>query len=249
LGDYQFIGGKTTFKFLGFVQYTGAFKYDPHFSIEFFNVISNTLINSPLIVVFSLIIAVLLSKNFAFKGIYRFLFFLPFVLGTGYVMKYILGMGVANNAMEVSRSIMMPDELTKYLSQSIVGIMEMFFSRITLILWKSGMQILLFLAGLQSISKFLYESAKCDGATEWETFWKITVPMVSPITVLVIIYTIIDSFIDPSIKMLDIFYDYAFVQLRFSYSSALSWIYFSSIMILIGLVMIVSKRVAYTETK
>ncbi|MHB8962926.1 MAG: carbohydrate ABC transporter permease [Saccharofermentanales bacterium] len=249
LGDFNITGEGLKFSYFGFAHYRNALQSDLYFTTEFYNVVINTLVNTPLIVIFSLIIAVFLNKNLAFKGFYRLLYFLPFVLGTGYVMQYLLGMGVSGEAMKVARSIMIPEEVQKYLSPGLVALMTGFFDRITVVLWKSGMQIILFLAGLQGISISLYESAKCDAATEWEMFWKITVPMISPLTFLIIVYTIIDSFYDPTSKMLSLFYEYAFVRTLFSYSSALSWIYAGFILVFIGIVSFIAKKMIYVENE
>ena len=247
-GTLEITGEGLKFQFYGLANYINAFQSDLNFTTEFYSVIVNTLINTPLIVIFSLIIAVFLNKNLGFKGLYRLIYFLPFVLGTGYVMKYLLGLGVSEDAMQVARSIMLPEEVQKYFSPAVTKVMTQFFDRITLDLWKSGMQIVLFLAGLQGISPSLYESARCDAATEWEMFWKITVPILSPLTLLIVIYTVIDSFYDPASRMLTIFNDY-FHQTQFSYSAALSWIYAGFILLFIGLIFLLSRKLVYVENE
>jgi ABC-type sugar transport system permease subunit len=201
------------------------------------------LINSPLIVIFSLVISVFINKQLKLKGFFRAIFFLPFLLGTGYVMQRLLGMGIDNTS--ISRGIVLPEEMADYFGPTAWNIISELLNRITLILWKSGVQILIFLSGLQGISKSLYESAKCDSATEWDMFWKITLPMISPIILLNMVYTIVDSFTDIKNPLVEYFYDTAFRALQLAYSSAMSWIYFAFILLFLGIVFALMKRVTF----
>ena len=80
------------------------------------------------------------------------------------------------------------------LINSVTAIVDSLFE----LIWKTGIQQLIFLAGLQTINASMYEVAKIEGATGWETFWKVTFPMISPMLLINIIYTLIDSFTDYS---------------------------------------------------
>lgn len=181
-------------EWLGFDNYLRAFVWDLNFVPMFLRVIKNTFINTPLIVVFSLILSIIINKRISFRAFFRAVFFLPFLQGSGYVMQQLLGVGADEKAMSLARGILMPKELLQYMGPGIMTAVEEFFSRITMVLWKSGVQIQLFLSALQTIPESLYESAKCDAATEWEMFWMITLPMMTPVILLNIVYTIIDSF-------------------------------------------------------
>ena len=246
-GELKIVKGGFDFTYLGLENYINAFVKDVDFTQVFVAVIRDTLINTPLIVVFSLILAIILNKSLALKGFYRTIFFLPFLLGSGYVMRQLLGMGVSDDAMAMARGIILPDEVLQYLGPFLADTMIDFLGRITWILWKSGVQIILFLSGIQGISKSLYEASMCDGATEWDMFWKITLPMISPVTLLVLIFTIIDSFVDPTNPMVDMFFTRAFRDMRFSYSAAMSWIYFLFIMLFLGLIFLIMKRFVHNE--
>jgi len=237
--------GMQKLEWVGFANYVRAFVIDVNFIPMFLRVVQNTLVNTPLILIFSLLIAILLNKRIKFRGFFRAAFFLPFILGTGYVMQQLLGMNVEKEAMEVVRGIVMPEEMQIYLGPSLTKIMIDFLNRITLILWRSGVQILIFLSGLQGISVSLYESAKCDSATEWEMFWKITLPMISPVILLNCVYTIIDSFTDITNEIVNYFYYWAFTATRFDYASAIAWIYFTFILLFIGLVFLVMRRMVF----
>lgn len=109
------------------------------------------------------------------------------------------------------------------------------------------MPIIIFLSGLLNINPSLYESAHVDGATEWEMLWKITLPMVSPITLLVIAYTVIDSFSDPNNPMVSYFFTTAFRNQKFSYSAAMSWIYFVFILLFLGVIFAAMRGFIHSE--
>lgn len=161
----------------------------------FMKVLKDTAINTPITLVFSLFIAILINKDIKARGFFRTVFFIPVLLGTGYVMKQLLGIGVGN---VVTNQVdgMLTASLLKTLGGTFATVVQDILGRITQVLWKSGVQIILFLAGLQGIPGSLYEASRCDGATEWENFWKITLPIVSPIILLNFIYTMVDSFTD-----------------------------------------------------
>lgn len=128
------------------------------------------------------------------RGFFRTAFFIPVLLGSGYVMKQLLGLGV--DGMTVTAGITVPRLIADLLGASMTELLQGFLDRITVVLWKSGVQIVLFLAGLQGIPGSLYEAAHVDGATEWEMFWKITLPMISPVILMNVVYTIVSFFTD-----------------------------------------------------
>ena len=108
------------------------------------------------------------------------------------------------------------------------------------------MEILLFLSGLQSIPGSLYEAASVEGATAWESFWKITVPMISPIILVNVIFTIIDSFTSYSNGLMQYILSET-SQLHYSYAAAMTWIYFAAIMAVLGAILgLVSKKIFYS---
>jgi ABC-type sugar transport system permease subunit len=133
------------------------------------------------------------------------------------------------------------------LSDRIVFYLLNVISQIFDIAWQSGVQILLFLAGLQSIPKSFYEASYLEGATGWEVFWKITFPLISPITLVCIVYTIIDSFSSPKNPVIgQIFSEFALLNI--TYSATLSWIYFVIISIVLAIVVrLIARKVVYME--
>lgn len=236
-------------KWVGLENYSKAFLWDVEFAPMFIEVVRDTFVNTIMIVVFSLIIAILLNKKIKCRGFFRGAFFLPVLLGAGYVMEQLLGINTEGPAMEMARGIVIPEQLTMYLDPVVVGILTGFLNKITYVLWKSGVQIILFLAGLQGISTSLYEAARVDSATEWEMFWKITLPMISPVILLNSIYSIIDSFTDISNPIVDYVVKIAFEESQFEYSSAISWIYFVFVLFICVLVYFATKNKVYDATE
>ena len=122
-------------------------------------------------------------------------------------------------------------ELVEYVTQMVNNIFD--------IVNRSGVQILIFLAGLQSISPAIYEASRIDGATSWETFWKITFPMISPMIMVNGVYTIIDSFTttaNPVMTFIDSVYSSTTSGQGQVQSSAMSWLYFIIVMLIILIV-------------
>jgi ABC-type sugar transport system permease subunit len=233
-------------EWLGLDNFSKAFMYDINFIPMFIQIIKETIIQIPLIIIFSIIIAILINKNIKFKGFFRVIFFLPFLLGTGDVMNQLLNLEVDRQIFSITESILLPREIIYYIGPKVAETIENFFSVIVLVLWNSGVQILLYLSGLQSISISLYESAKVDGATEWEMFWKITLPMISPVMLLTIVYTIVASFTEITNPILSYIQSHAFRRLDFAYAAALGWIYFLFIIVLVVIVFILFKNYIYT---
>ncbi len=244
--------------FVGFRNFIKALREDPNFIRYLTNEIGNMLVNIPLIIMFSLFIAILLNQKFRGRTLIRAIFFLPVVVMSGALL-YVL----ESNSME---QFTMGAQAGMALSNSpfLRGIdFRLFLIRITgnipflmpvinaidriyEIIWKSGVQILIFLAGLQSIPTSLYEVAHVEGATAWETFWKVTLPIISPIILVNVIYTVIDSFTDYSNDVLRYILEVAFRQLNHGYSAAIAWLYFIIIGIVLLIIMwVLSKRVFY----
>jgi len=236
---------------IGFKHYERAIFWDLTFIPLFLDTIKQAITNTPLIIVFSLFISLLLNRKIRFTGFFRGVYVLPLVLGTGYIMNQVLGRQVIVGAegaiattttTQLARGIIIPEEMLEYLGPAVRNIVTIFLNQLTVMLWKSGVQIVLFLGGLQSISSSLYESAYCDGANEWEMFWKITLPMLSPTILLNIIFTIVDSFTDASNPMIYAIMHYGFYSMQFEYSAAISWLYLLFILLFVGVIFLIFNR-------
>jgi ABC-type sugar transport system permease subunit len=243
--------------YIGWANYSRALLEDINFIPLFYKAIQDAFVEIPLILVFSFFIATLLNHQIAGRMFFRGAFFLPVVMGSGFVMEQLLGQGVGAlqtlaqdpsvvNA-GVTNGLQIPDIIGRYLPQDVFNTLSDILGKLTIIFWKTGIQILLFLAGLQGVSESLYESAKIDGATPWEMFWKITFPLLTPVLLLNSIFTLVDSFTEIRNQVMLYIKQVAFTNIEMGYASALGWIYFLFIFILIVLIFILTrKKVVYT---
>ncbi|WP_438431220.1 carbohydrate ABC transporter permease [Gorillibacterium sp. sgz500922] len=240
---------------IGWDNFHNALFVDPNFNRILTNSIGSMLINVPLILFFSLFSAVLLNQKFPGRTLARAIFFLPVILASGAISAaetagLINLVGNATVAQEMGRAASFngdalvnilvhagfPISITDYVVEAVGRIYE--------IIRSSGVQILIFLAALQSVPTSMYEVAKMEGATGYETFWKITFPMVSPLILTNIIYTIIDSFADSPVTK--IIYTTAFTSQNFGLSAAMSWLYTIAVSILLIIIgYAISKKVFY----
>lgn len=133
----------------------------------------------------------------------------------------------------------------KAVGPTFAGYVQTFLSTITVVLWKSGVQIILFLAGLQGIPGSLYEASRCDGATEWENFWKITLPIVSPIILLNFIYTMIDSFTDSSNAIIGSINHAILNNQQLDVGAAMGWMYFAFTFVVCVISLVIMKKLTY----
>lgn len=228
-------------KFVGLQFYKMAIFENTDFVPMFLDIAQRSLINTPLINIFSIFIAILLNKNMKGRGLFRAFVFLPVILGSGFIMQQLLGQNVDKEAMEVARGILLPEQVRIYIGPEGVNLVQGFLNTITVIMWKSGVQIIIYLAGLQGISASLYEAARVDSATPWEMFWQITLPMLAPSLLLNFIYTFVDSFTDSSNKLVTYILKVGFTDGKFEYSAALSWLYFAFVIVIVAIVFAVMK--------
>lgn len=240
-------------EWVGLKYYEQLFVGDVNFLPKFGGVLLDALIDLPLIIVFSLIIAVMVNKRIIGRSFFRGVFFLPVLLGSGEIMQQLLGVGMttgdSGTAVEaMSRGVMITDVLVEYLGDTVSSWVQLFLDRITTVLWASGVQIILFISGLCGISPSLYEAATVEGASEWESFWKITVPMISPILQLNIIYTLIDSFAYRDNDLVKYIFDAA-KDLKYSYSATMSWVYFLTVFVIIVIVFVAIHRMGKVDER
>lgn len=228
-----------------FKEYVEAFVVDKEFLPLFGQTIKDTLVNFPLTVVLSLIIAVLLNRDIKCRGLFRVIFFIPFLLGSGEVMTQLINQGVDRSVLNIMDGRLIPYNVLMYFGTTITDAVQMVLGVLVTVLWGCGVQILLFLSGLQSISPSLYEAAKIDGATEWELFWKVTIPMISPMMLLNLVYTLVNSFVNGSNELL------TYINTKglqdYMFGAALGWIYFSVIGLLVAIVFGVMQKHIHTS--
>lgn len=217
----------------------------------------------PLILVFSFFASILLNQQFKGRLFARVVFFLPVILSADIILRmesadYISAFLDASLAEEAaaqgtlgtifSRGQLVSLLMYMKLPQQLVTYIVTGSEQIATIIRSSGVQILIFLAGLQSISPSLFEVAKIEGATGWECFWMITFPMLSPLIVTNIVYSIIDFFTIPSNPLVDFIESNMFGGAGYGVAMAMSWLYFVFIALFLLLTAgLISRRVVYME--
>ena len=244
-------GGGFTLEFVGLENYRNALFEDPGFVQTLITGLGELAFDIPAILIFSLFMAVMLNQKMAGRAVFRAIFFIPVILSTG-IMEAIEGQNILGTMMEGTESI---DGSSTSAAGQIVNVMdiERLFSSMKVgtelltvvvqivnqiydIVNRSGVQMLIFLAGLQSISPAIYEACRIDGCTSWETFWKITFPMISPMILVNGVYTIIDSFTTNSNSVM------AYINGVYQgsegqvLSSAMAWMYFLIVMVILAAV-------------
>jgi ABC-type sugar transport system permease subunit len=255
LSNLQVSNEGFTLEFIGLANFREAlFSHESYVRMLTESVI-NIVVNTPLIIIFSLFFAVILNQKFHGRVLARAIFFLPVILASGIIASIENGdlmqsvVRSANDMTGGGLSVMKNLDLTIMLLESgmspiLVEYLTGAVSRIYEIVSQSGVQILIFLAGLQSISPSLYEAAKIEGSTGYEAFWKITFPMLSPLILTNLVYTIVDSFISDQTSRLVV--DTAFKSFNFGLSAAMSWMYFGVIALILWVTTaLVSRKVFY----
>ena len=154
-----------------------------------------------------------------------------------------LDVGVDAQVLSLESVTVIPPHILSYLGENVVEMVNLLFNNIVLVLWNSGVQILLFMSGVLSISPSLYESASVDGASEWEKFWKITLPMLTPIILLNLVYTITESFTNTTNRMLMFIKAKAFSNVsEFEFAAATSLLYTLVVLVFIGVAFLILGR-------
>ncbi len=263
VGKIQLSPEGYSFKFLGFDNYKYIFFEHTTFIRSFLTTIKDVVLDTPLILVFSFFIAVLLNQKFKGRMWVRALFFLPVIISSGVVMRldnqayvesHIFHSGSETGTVmsNMMGGIGLSDYLIKLgISEGLVDYLNTASEGIYSIINASGVQILILLSALQTIPESLYEASSIEGATAWENFWKITFPMLSPFILVTCVYTIIDSFLmvgSDTYNMTRLIESTVNEKLDFAVASAMSWIYFVAVGLILALIsFIISRYISYTE--
>ena len=247
------VGGGYELKWVGWKNYSDAILVDTSFVTTLVAGLKQLILDIPSIVLFSLFVAIILNQKIAGRAAFRAIFFIPVILTTGLIADIDAGntmndymsnaegiddgSGEESQATEIVsvmdvenlfRGMMIGTEIVEYVVQMVINLFN--------IVNRCGVQMLIFLSGLQSISPAIYESCSIDGASGWETFWKITLPMVSPMILVNTVYTIIDAFTSSDNKVM------AYISTVYEQangnvlSSAMSWMYFLIVILIIAAV-------------
>lgn len=238
--------------FAGLSNFTQALTNDMEFMPALYASLKD-MINIPIVIVYSLVVAILLNKDFKGRGFFRVVFILPLLLGTSVIMETISGnhaqVSVAlGNAAASSdavthsfKDLLLDNQLQTLFGPTLSSYVGGIVNRISSVTWISSIQIIIFLGALQNIPKTLYEAADMDGASEFEKLWKITLPMVIPSIELNVVFTIINSFTSADNKMMTYVTNVSFKNMMLSYGSAMAWMYFMIVAIILALMFGVMK--------
>ena len=223
-----------------FENFVKVFTTDVNFPSILANFGIGLVMQLPVIIAFSLIIALLLNSNIRCRSLFRMIFFLPVIIATGPVMSRLTAQGVSSVPM-VSQNALLG--VLQGLPEFIYTPINNLFSSLIMILWNSGIQILIFLAGLQKVPRTLYEAAKIDGASGWESFWKITLPTVRPLILLNSIYTVVTLATGGTNEIIELIYNATYTATQgYSYAMAMSWIYTLVVSVILLLVFLLLRE-------
>lgn len=252
-------GGGYSLDFVGLDKFIYAFRAHASYKQVLTTSLGNMLIDVPLIIFFSLFMAMLLNRKFKGRTLVRAIFFLPVILNSDAISaamdlaRSMMSGGISNSAAELAESasgggvsleyyiqmftsLGLPDVIIEYVSGAV--------GRISDIINASGVQIIIFIAALQSIPGSMYEVAKIEGATAYETFWKVTFPMVMPHIITNVVYTVVDSFTQS--EVVELAYTTAFQYFDYGLSSVFSLVStLVTCLILLIVCVLIQKRTFY----
>ena len=243
--------------FKGLANYIQAFTIDTEFNRLLVEEISRMCINSLAIMVFSFFVALILNQKFKGRALVRAIFFLPVILSSGVILgvesNNALLASVQNMVEETTSTTSVTDAIKSILLTSGIGAsaFEKVFDIVDGIYdvaIASGIQIIIFLSCLQTISTNMYEAAAIEGCTAWESLWKITFPMISSLFLVNWIYTIVDFCMRSDNQVMEKISDQMIQYINYGFASAMSWIYFLIVIVIIGVSsFIISKGVYYYD--
>lgn len=247
--------------FTGLNNLQSVFLVDPDFMPHMVAEMGRMAIIVPAIIVFSFSVAVLLNQKFKGRLFVRSVFFLPVILASGVIVGIETNNGLLNNVADLIReSNEVRAQVTTTLEEILslasgdVGIISDFMAvvfvlinQIHVIAMASGIQIIIFLTGLQLIPTSLYEASRIEGATEWENFWKITFPMLSPMILVNVVYSVVDFLTRTDNTVMNYIND-IMTSMDYGVGSAMAWVYFLVVLLVVGIVtFFISRKIYYYE--
>lgn len=231
-------------EFVGLSNIKYIFTEDTYYTTNLVSSVTDMLWQVPVILILSLFFALILNQKFHGRTFVRAVFFLPVILASGIILQLIQTDVAASQIMsgnsvaggEITQSDALATLLTELgLSSKIINFATQIANSLFNLAWRTGIQTVIFLAAIQSISTSLYEAAMVEGASSWEIFWKITLPMISPMILTNFIYSVVDCFTSNENAVMQQVLNTA-SQLRYGWSAAMAWVYFIIILFVILLV-------------
>ena len=226
--------------FVGIQWYKEALTADANFVKDMTSTLQSIVFSTPMILVFSIILALLLNRPLRGRAFFRALYFFPVIIISGPVMSKLM----SNQAF----TIINPEQFAVYqVLENLPGLISVplcyIFDNIVIILWYSGVQTLIILAGLQKIGDPIYEAASIDGATAWQKFWKITLPHLRPMILVSAAYTVVDLSGKTTTAMHTLIEKNMMnIEKPYSYSAALSWLYTIVVLLILGIIFLILKE-------
>ena len=252
LNDLQITAEGYDLTYIGVEHYRTLLVVDADFRRVFVEGMVEILVNIPLILMFSFFAASLLNQRFRGRLFARVVFFLPVIIGADVAL-------TVENAVYMQQAMNLSNQGIFSINQmadtlgglqlpgGFVEFIVTVVNQVPQIIRSSGIQILIFLAALQSIPDSFYEEARIEGATGWESFWRITFPMLSGLFLVNVIYTIIDSFTSPANDIIGLIRNTTWNR-SFGLSVAMSWLYFAAVLVILGITFLLTARRVYYES-
>lgn len=226
--------------FVGIQWYREALTADANFIKDMASTLKSIVFSTPMILVFSIILALLLNRPLKGRAFFRALYFFPVIIISGPVMSKLM-----SNA---AFTIISPEQFAVYqVLQNLPDLISVplcyIFDNIVIILWYSGVQTLIILAGLQKIGDPIYEAASIDGASAWQKFWKITLPHLRPMILVSAAYTVVDLAGKTTTAMHTLIEKNMMnIDKPYSYSAALSWLYTVVVLLILAITFLILKE-------
>ncbi|MBR7000231.1 MAG: sugar ABC transporter permease [Lachnospiraceae bacterium] len=247
-------GQGLAYDWIGLKNYHDVFFKDPDYVPRLLDELKNMALFVPGTLIFSFFMAILLNQEFKGRALVRAVYFLPVILSSGIM----LGLETNNSLLaSMSDSIKQDDSMTT-ITKTLENILltgeqaSKFFeyvinlvNQVYNIAISSGIQIIIFLSGLQTISPSMYEAAQIEGCTAWESFWKITLPMISSLILVNVIYSIVDFCTKSDSQLMTLISDTLYAKFDYGLTTAMSWVYFAIIMVILGILSFIISRWVY----
>lgn len=238
--EISFAGGAFQYTYIGMENIDYVINENANFTKYLQTTVGSMFGSVVVIVILSLILALLLNQKFRGRLFFRALYFLPVIIASGVVIEHLFSTtsgelsssGVSDS---FAANMLSVDDVLNWLSlPTEIGV---FFStmlnNIFNLVWNCGIQIVLFISGMQSIPDSLYEVSKVEGATKWEEFWFITLPMLSRTLILVIVFTMVEFITAKDNAVMSLAYTFMGSTINYGTASAMLWIYFA----IVGVIM------------
>lgn len=252
------IPGGFDMEFVGIKNLKYIFLTDPDFNRNLVSAVTSLLYKVPVIIIASLFFAIILNSRFKGRIFVRAVFFLPVIIASGVVMEIINSDTFATSLISSSEGMDATVSATSYgltqllvdmgLSSKVVEYFSYISSNLYDLMWRTGIQMIIFLAALQSISPALYEASSIEGASSWENFWMITIPMITPMILINVVYTIIDTFTDSANTVMGQISE-VFSAQQYDRAAAMSWVYFLIIGLILAAVLFIGSRGQRSERR